>query len=271
MSNDTVLNSIVRRAKALQGQTGHEFRDFEALCRELSRADTTSLLTFMAERAATVVNGEGLTEAFVYLWRDGQLNIQVKVIGAEAATDELSASEFDLVLMNVSPHDVEVPAYRAAIDIADLTRRPEALEHKGPLLLVSHVPVFVPAYRHLLDLRSVRTSATILVIHSAARGPVTWVFDRATGQAKHLTSTNLQGSRMQLAARLLGATGSRQDACALEALALSEEAAFVRWEAAEALYRLDPDAGVALLRDHLSGDTDRDIRKAATTTLSRLQ
>jgi HEAT repeats len=271
MSNNNVLDSIVRRAKALQRRPGHEFRDFERLCRELSRSETSSLLTLMAERAATVVNAEGLTEAFVYLWRDGELNIQVKVLGSEAATDELSANEFDLVLMNISPHDVEVPAHRAAIDTSDLTRRPTALVHKEPLLLASHVPVFIPAYKDLLDLRTVATSVTVLVIHSAARGRVTWVFDRATGQAKHLTSTNLQGSRMQLAARLLGAMGSKQDAPVLEALALSDEAAFIRWEAAEALYRLDPDAAAALLRDRLIGDRDRDIRKAATTTLSRLR
>lgn len=271
MSDDNLVEALVRRARELQRRPDHRFRDFEALCRALTPEDTLNLVTFMAERAAGVVNGEGLTEAFVYLWRDGALNIQVKVVGRDAPTDELTANEFDLVLMNISSRAVEVPRFRAGVDASDLTRRPGAIVPDTPLRLAPHAPVFVPAYGDILDFRSATAPATVLVFHSAARGAVTWVYDRATGQPRHLTSTNLQGSRMQLAARLLGATGSRQDAGTLEALALSDEAAFIRWEAAEALYRVDPEAGLALLRDRLATDADRDIRKAARATLSRLQ
>lgn len=268
--SDHILEKIIGRAKALQARPEHRFADFEVLCRMLSGEDTARLIAVMAECAATISRPEGLTEAFVYLWREGGLNIQVKMIKPEAPTSELNANELDLVLMNLSQHTVEVPVYRTGIDPSELTRRPNSLVAEEALQLRSHEPVLVEAYREILDFKAVSGAATLLIFHSPARGPLTWVFDRKSGAPKHLTSTNLQDSRLQLAALLLGAMGSKQDIPALERIVLSEKPAFVRWEAAQALYRLDAEAGQACLRDSLSHDADRALAKAASATLSRL-
>jgi hypothetical protein len=271
MSNGAILSELVRQAQALVQKPDHEFRHFEKLIRRLTPADIAALLTFATKRAAMVVDAEGLTDQFIYLHRDGEINFQIKVIGSEVPTDELCANEFDLILMNISSVEVTVPVFQTKIDPKDLTLRPPALVRGAPLLLAPHCPTIIPAYEDILDLRSVTRPTPCLLLHSAARGPVTWVFDRKTGHPKHLTSTNLQASRMQLAARLLGATGSKQDAATLVALASSDEAGFIRWEAAEALYRLDPARGAALIRDRLATDKDRTIRKAAAATLAQLQ
>jgi hypothetical protein len=271
MSNGAILNELVRQAQAMVQRPDHEFRHFEKLFRALTPADTAELLTFVTKRAAGVVDAEGLTDQFVYLHRSGEINLQIKVIGSEALTDELCANEFDLILMNLSSANVTVPVFQTKIDPQDLTLRPPALIRDKPLLLASYSPTIVSAYQDILDLRSVAQPAPCLLLHSVARGPVTWVFDRKTGRPKHLTSTNLQASRMQLAARLLGATGSKQDAATLVALASSDEASFIRWEAAEALYRLDPALGAALIRDRLAVDKDRTVRKAAAATLAQLR
>ena len=270
MAVQPVLEDIIESAVAISRSPDHQFADFIDVFTKLGSVETTQLATMMVERAATVANADGLDEDYVYLYRDGDINIQVKVIAPEPPRHELCANEFDLILMNISPNDVDVPVYRTSIDSADLTRRPPALTRSTPLTLASHKPVIVPAYGDILDLQSVATPAVLLIFHSAARAATTWVFDRTTGDPISLTSTNLQASRIQIAARLLGAMGSAQDIPTLTALATSGEISFIRWEAAEALYQLDPAAGIAVLRDTLVRDGDRSIRKAAMATLAQL-
>jgi hypothetical protein len=56
----------------------------------------------------------------------------------------------------------------------------------------------------------------------------------------------------------------------LESLARSDYMHFVRWEAAESVYRIDPSRGAALLRDHLVNDAHPSVRKAARATLRNI-
>ena len=86
-----------------------------------------------------------------------------------------------------------------------------------------------------------------------------------------MTDNHLQSSRVRLAARIMGELqGDPEVVETLDRLARSDYMHFVRWEAAESVYKIDPPRGTALLRDRLVNDAHPAIRKAARATLDNI-
>ena len=126
------------------------------------------------------------------------------------------------------------------------------------------------AYRDIVDLDEAEQKAPCLVIHSLPRGSVTWVYDRESLEPLSLTDNDLQKSRIQLAVRVMGDTGTEEYVDTLEALAVSDFDHFVRWEAAESVYKLSEQRGVDLLKQHLVNDPNASLAKSARETLVNL-
>lgn len=268
-----MLDEIVRAARQLARSPGFTFEHYGQLFSGLERESVLRLFNQMLrEILESAADRDPPYLDQVHLVSEGDFNLTLKIAGRPGERgDHLTASEFDLLVVNLSDEPVSIPVYRTTLDVDAMHQRP------GPVLGPERCIVeprgcrAFAAYAEIADLACAERETPLLVVHSLARGTMTWVFNRETGEPLGLTDNHLQSSRVRMAARAMGELRGGPDVIdSLEQLARSEYMHFVRWEAAEAVYRLDPARGTALLRDHLAHDAHPSIRKAARATLDNI-
>jgi len=268
-----MLERMVRAARQIAQAPDFTFAHYGQLFAWLQREDVLVLFEQILHEirdSAAASHSPYLDQ--VHLASEGDFNLTLKIAGrAGERGDHLTASEFDLLVVNLSEDPVSLPVYRTTVDVSALHRRPGPLLGPERLTLEPRGCRTFAAYAEIADLAGADREVPLLVVHSLARGATTWVFSRASGESLQTTDNHLQSSRMRMAARAMGELHGGPDVIdTLEQLARSDYLHFVRWEAAEAVYRLDPARGAALLRDHLAHDAHPSICKAARATLDNM-
>ncbi|MEM9684851.1 MAG: hypothetical protein AAF942_16385 [Pseudomonadota bacterium] len=209
-------------------------------------------------------------EDHIYLYRERDINLLLRFAGTGGSTGEYSANEFDAYLLNLSHRPIHIPTFACSVDAQALDRRPVALRPAETLILQPHGLHFEPAFGAVLDLLAATPAAPILVVHSERRAWTTWTFNAETLEAEQRVSTDLHASRIQLAMMLLEEMGAGGFDDALEGLATSRFAGFVRWDAVKLLHSHDRSPGLDVLAKLAEDDEDPGIRQAAQKTLGKL-
>ncbi|PSJ40504.1 HEAT repeat domain-containing protein [Allosphingosinicella deserti] len=266
-----MLNSIALQARAIASRPDFTFGDYAELFADLDATVVSEMFgTFLRDILAAPADGEQIYHDELHLASEGDFNLTLKLTG-RGRTTELTASEFDMLAINIGDRSVTHDLYRTDIAPEALHRRPAGLAAPEPVAISPYGIGNYRAYTEIADLSGADREVPLLVVHSRARGETTWVFDRRTGAPIGLTDNHLQSSRLRIAARIMGALpGDGSTADVLERLARSDQTHFVRWEAAESIWKIDPVRGTALLRDHLAQDPHPAIREAARKTLANI-
>jgi hypothetical protein len=250
---------------------GYEFTQLARLLESVDGSWSATLVNeILEDLLAAEVDNEARYFREVDLCASGDFHLTLTETGTQLPGPRLAASEFDMLVTNLSDAAVAVPVCRTDIDPDHVERRPGALVIDETVIGPYGTACF-QAYRDIADIGLAAANVPALIVHSSPRGVMTWVFDRETLEPVNLTTTHLQASRLQLAIRVMGDLGAGAvEVDSLEALAASEYLHFVRWEAAQAVYALDATRGIRLLQDHLTSDRHAGVRKAASASLERL-
>ena len=252
-------------AEQLMSREGFVFADFCQLFSGFNQTLACQLFNSVLEEILrqSAHEGKPAYSDQVHLVESGDFNLSLVVAGEGCGNEQtLCASEFDMIVVNLSSEPFSVPVYQAQLDINHLFDRPASLKRPVGISLEPFTPKLFHAYCDIADLEKAGSRVPCLIIHSLPRGSVTWVFDRETLEPLNLTDNNLQKSRIQLAVRVMGDVGSEEYADTLEALAISDFDHFVRWEAAESVYKLNEQRGIDLLQQHLVRDTNTSLAKS---------
>ncbi|HEX8744443.1 MAG TPA: HEAT repeat domain-containing protein [Thermoleophilaceae bacterium] len=264
------LEALLGDAARIMTKPGYEFAELAAVMRPCDPDWATGLLNaLLADLLATSGDDEDRFFREVDLCGAGDFNLTLVEAGGQGRRPQLAASEFDMLVTNLAGTPLRVPVYRTDIDPLDVERRPGPLVEEQVVVGPYETACF-RAYDQIADIGSSPTPGPALVVHSMPRGVLTWVFDRETLEPLNLTTTHLQVSRLQLALRVMSELGLPEDADRLAALARSEHLHFIRWEAAKAVYAVDPERGARLLDAELSDDPHPSIRRAARASLDNI-
>lgn len=267
------IDQLIKNADYLMSQSGFVFSDFSQLFNGFDQPEAcyffNSILTSVLDQA--LKNGKPAYSDQIHLVSRGDFNLSLVIAGDSHTEDStVCASEFDMIVVNLSSDRLLVPVYKTNIDTENIFERPESLCEPVSQNLEPFKPVLFHAYHEIADLEHANNEAPCVVIHSLPRGSVTWVYDRSSRRPLNLTDNDLRRSRIQLAVKVLGETGTARYADTLEALATSDFDHFVRWEAAESVYKLDESRGIKLLEQHLVNDRNASLAKSAKATLASL-
>ena len=269
-----MLEDIAELAREAARRPGFTFEHYGRLFSGLERERVARMFDRMMEEileSSEERNPPYFDQA--HLVSEGDFNLTLKLVGRrEEVSEQLTASEFDMLAVNLTDEPVTIPVYRTSIDLGAPDERPGPLE--GPELVAVGPYGWrkFAAYAEVADLACADREAPFFVVHSGAFGATTWVFDRSTGEAVSLTDNYLHTSRVRLAARVMGELGDEPEVVTtLERLARSGYAHFVRWEAAESVYKISPARGAHLLSKYLTADAHPLIRKAARATLRNIE
>ncbi len=102
--------------------------------------------------------------------------------------DPLRSCEFDVLVINLSSETFSCPFFDTGLTPGTCTAEPAPLGDVALLEFPPFKPRFLRAYADLVDLdcplkqtREERRYPPCLIIHSASRGEVGWLFERTTG------------------------------------------------------------------------------------------
>lgn len=270
----TSVEQLENGASELMQEKGFQFSDFCTLFSGFNHGEACQLfnniLSDILEQAEK--NGKPAYSEQTHLVAEGDFHLSLKMSGEgdRQRDTTLCVSDFDMILINLSSQTVSLPLYRTAIDPACPEKRPNPLQQPCSMDIVPYHPYLFEAFSDTADIDFASMIAPVLVVHSKPRAPVTWVFDRTTLDPLYLTDNDLQRSRIQLAIRVIGDTGSVRQIATLKQLASSDINHVIRWEAAESVYKLDEQEGIELLQHQLTHDAHPSIAKAARQTLHNL-
>lgn len=267
------VNFLSDQASRLMQETDFRFSDFSRLFDGFGHEQACELFNDILSEILNqaLKNGKPAYSDQIHLASSGDFNLTLNIVGQKKEAEPvICANEFDMLLVSLLPQAFTIPCFSSDISPGQLYERPGALKKQPPVLVEPFKPVLCHAYRTLLDLDKAEREAPCLVIHSRPRGAVTWVFDEETLDPLTLTDNDLQKSRIQLAIRVIGEMGGKEYAGTLDDLARSDFDHFVRWEAAESVYKLDEERGIRLLQEYLVKDPSAAIAQAARQTLENL-
>lgn len=266
---------LTSQASWLMDQNEFQFSDFCSLFSHFNHENAgqffNSILTEILSQKT--INRKPAYSEQIHLSSEGDFNLSLKITG-EGLQDQdttLCANDFELIVVSLAKKALSVPVYRTSINPESVYDRPEPLLPAFQLTMEPCHPYLFEAFTEIADLDLAERNEPVLIIHSKPRAPVTWVFDRSTGEPLNLTDNDLQRSRIQLAVRVIGETGKPEHTEVLSELARSDYNHVVRWEAAESLYNLNEKLGLSLLQDHLVNDRCQELAKAAQQTLENLE
>ena len=273
MSSSMTIARLTSQAEQLMTRKGFVFADFNQLFCEFNRTIACQLFNSMLESVLeqSVSEGKSAYSDQVHLAESGEFNLSLVIAGEGSLNQQtVCVSEFDMIAVNLSSEPVSVPVYQAELDTSQLFNRPEPLKPPISYRLEPFKPKLFHAYRDVVDLENADLNVPCLIVHSLPRGSVTWVYERESLKPLNLTDNNLQRSRIQLAVRVIGDMGTEAYSDTLEALAKSDFDHFVRWEAAESVFRLNEQRGIKLLQQYLVNDANLSLAKSARQTLVNL-
>lgn len=267
------ITTISQQAKHLLANSKIHFSDFSRIFENFGEQQACELFNSILEEIL-VQRMKDKKPAYsdqIHLIAMGDFNMTLNVIGQQEASDStVCASEFDMMVVSMLPETVEVPCYQTNIDPESIYDCPDQLKSMPLRQLKPYTPTLFQAYHDIPVLDEANKAAPCLIIYSQPQASVTWVFDRESLEPLTLTDNNLQRSRILLAVRVIGELGDPRHIDTLDDLSRSDYDYFVRWEAAESVYKLDERCGLELLQNHLVNDSSSAIAKAAQQTLSML-
>ena len=268
------VQQLVNQASEIMCQNQYQFSDFCSLFSQFNHQKASAFFNSILEEilAQKVSGRKSAYSEQVHLYSEDDFNLSLKISGEGHHETDLTicASDFELILVSLAKEPLSVPVYRTTVNPASIYDRPRPLKEPYWLTVEPCRPYLFEAYTEIADLDFADRSEPLLTIHSKSRAPVTWVFDRQTGEPLNLTDNDLQRSRIQLAVRVIGETGNASHTEILDNLARSDFDHVVRWEAAESLYNLDEEKGLSLLRESLVNDRNPALAQAAKETLENL-
>jgi HEAT repeats len=271
LTSPTVLEAIAARVQQIAKTPGCSFEDFSGAFVGWERSTVTLLFNQILEEILEAPDGGQRYFDQIHLYAGGDFNLTLVQVGRPLELGaQLCASEFDMLVVNLLDDPVSIPVYRADLHIEEIHKRPNRLRPAEQVEIEPYRCHTFKAYAEIADLAAGSREAPFLVAHSRARGTMTWVFDRESLEPVQLTANYLQSSRLQIAVHVIGEMGGPEDIENLERLACSDYTHFVRWEAAESVYKLDSSRGTGLLKDRLATDTHPSIREAARLTLDKI-
>lgn len=267
------ISTIAQQAHQLISSPNTRFSDFSRLFEDFDQQQANELFNSILEEILLqkVHDKKPAYSDQIHLIAVGDFNLTLNVIGKRENTDNtLCASEFDMMVINMLPETVAIPHYETTIEPSSVYDRPAPLKPLPAQELKPYTPTIFQAYKDVAVLDEATLQAPCLVIYSRPLASVTWVYDRNNLEPLTLTDNNLQRSRILLAVRILGELGEQHHVDTLDSLSRSDFDHFIRWEAAESVYKLDEWQGITLLKNHLINDRNPAIAKAAKQTLSVL-
>jgi hypothetical protein len=125
------------------------------------------------------------------------------------------------------------------------------------------------AGRDLLDITSAAEPSVVLVFTSATVLPFRWEYDLATRKPVRQVAAYVVAARIDIAMRLLAASGDPSAVPFLVPVADHEDH-FLRWNAVRSVMALDPETGMRLLRS-AADDRHSHVRDAARRSLAALE
>lgn len=269
------VEQLTSQASRLMEQNEFQFSDFCSLFTDFSGEDASHLFNSILTEILSqkTINRKPSYSEQIHLSSEDDFNLSLKISGEgwQEEDSTLCASDFELIVVSLAKETLSVPVYRTDINPESIYDRPASLSPAIHLTMEPYRPYLFEAFTEVIDLDYAERNEPVLIVHSKSRAPVTWVFDRNSGEPLNLTDNNLQRSRIQLAVRVIGETGQPEHAGVLSKLARSDYNHAVRWEAAESLYKLNEKLGLSLLQDHLVHDHCQDLAKAARQTLENLE
>ncbi len=150
---------------------------------------------------------------------------------------------------------------------SDVLDRSKRLKSLGSKTLRQGEIFDMHAGRHVVDVLS-DSETLVLMLSSRAADDIVWDYDRRTLAPLQAVSNSLASSRLEFAINYSGVVGN----CAsLDAVTpfVEHELHYIRWSAVRSVMRLDPQRGVALLKN-AANDRHPHVRNAAQRTLQRL-
>ncbi|MDL4454761.1 HEAT repeat domain-containing protein [Klebsiella michiganensis] len=261
------LSELKKNVANVLGVEKSRFFDIIPIMESLTRDDVIEILNDVLEKKDIASDYELLSEDHVYLDRQHNFNLLMRLVGNKPSVT-LSANEFDIIIINPMSSPVSIPIYQSPL--ADgIYQQPSALIKLEDIILIPGKVYSFEAYKYILDFDAMAAQdAFVLIAHSEPKGWLSWVYDRNSLEPVESICTSLQASRIQMYVRLLGAMKATQAVPALEKLAKSTYANFVRWEAIESLSLIDPQHTLKLLEYLAENDTDVKISEAAAQSLA---
>ena len=269
------VEQLTSKASRLMEQNEFQFSDFCSLFNHFNHEDAGRFFNSILSEilAQKTINKKSAYSEQIHLSREGDFHLSLKIVGEgrQEHDSTLCANDFELIVVSLAKKNLSVPVYRTNINPESIYDRPEPMLPATRLTMEPCRPYLFEAFTEVADLDFAERNEPVLIIHSKPRAPVTWVFNRSTGEPLSLTDNDLQRSRIQLAVRVIGETGNQKHTQVLSDLARSDYNHVVRWEAAESLYKLNEKLGLSLLQNHLIYDPCDDLAEAARQTLENLE
>ncbi|KEQ17462.1 HEAT repeat domain-containing protein [Endozoicomonas numazuensis] len=275
-SNNRFLGQLISRAEQIMVQDSYQFSQLAGLSELIDPSTVPQLLQCVAEDISKETSAE--KKPFLdqnYLYSKGDFNLSLVFcngLGEPSESKEVCANEFDLMLINLGEQAIDIPVLETKVDTVDIYEMPVSARN-GPTLILGSCQAHVfKAYDSVPLLDGIKQQACLLTAHSAARGVLTWTYNRETLQPTRLIATRVSDSRSQLAAALIGElSGSEKSIECLENVASSDRyAPFVRWEAFSSLCKQSEERSRSLLEHTLIYDSDPYIRQLADKTMTAL-
>ncbi len=261
------LSVLKEKASEILEKENAQFFDILPILESLKKDDIIEILNDLLERKDITSNYQLLSEDHVYLSRQHNFHLLMRLIGRSPSTT-LYANEFDILVINPMNTPVSIPLYQCQV-CEDLSQRPSALIRLEDTILMPGKVYGFEAYKYILDFDTeAAQDAFILIAHSEPKGWLSWVYDKNSLEPIESICTSLQASRIQMYVRMLGAMNATQAVPVLEKLAKSTYANFVRWEAVESLSLIDPQSTLELLDYLVKNDSDAQIIEAAEQSLA---
>lgn len=246
---------------------GSNFSMYAEIANSIAHGGAIELLNNVVESKEILGGLDLLSEDHVYMYREGEFNLLLRFLGG-SKSESLYCNEYDAFIINSSDEMLRIPCYSSNLDRFNLYARPAPLLSCEPIIINPKSVFFLEAYTYILDFsQSKPHNSFVFVIHSDRRDWVTWLYDRSTLLPSQPICTDLTASRMQLYIRFLGEAKAIEATKKLEALACSDYAGFVRWEAVEAIAKLAPDRLESVLIYLSDNDKDFRVRDAALKSL----
>src|SRR5687767_5844993 len=112
-----MLGSLIQRARRIALKPDFEFEDYAQLFAGLDRAAVAGM--FEEILRAILEAPEGRDQPYddqVHLVSEGDFNLTLNLVGPGPAPDHVTASEFDMLAINLGDSPVTLPVYRTLLD-----------------------------------------------------------------------------------------------------------------------------------------------------------
>ncbi|MDC9596772.1 HEAT repeat domain-containing protein [Xenorhabdus anantnagensis] len=243
-----------------------DFLNIASILSSLKKEDIVEILNDILEKREITSNYEGVSEDHIYLHRQNNFNLLIRLIG-DGEQNTLYTNEFDIFVINPTNTEIVVPCYEFCSE-QNIFQKPKPIKRVNDCHFKPNKVYYFEAYKYILDFDFESSPNNfVLIIHSDPKGWITWIYNRETLEPIQSICTNLQASRILLYVRLLGEMKASQAIQCIENLTTSNYANFVRWEAVQSLSKIAPSNCLEILKILAENDQDPILKQAAIHSL----